>query len=107
MRRLLILTAALAVAAALGASVSASASGGTVAVKDNRFAPKSITIHKGGTLTWKWRGRNLHNVTGPGFHSKDQSNGTYRHTFRKKGTFTIVCTLHLQSSNMKMTVKVV
>src|SRR3954454_23086339 len=34
----------------------------TVSVKDNFFSPASITVSRGTTITWAWRGINLHNV---------------------------------------------
>lgn len=78
----------------------------TVTLKNIAFKPKVVTIARGGTVTWVWRDGNIpHNVKGPGFKSKTQSKGTYRHTFKRKGTFTVVCTLHLPG--MKMKVKVV
>jgi plastocyanin len=97
-------------AAVLAAAFASTAFGATktVAVKDNFFSPKSISISKGTKVTWKWRGTAFHNVTvkkGPQkFHSKTISSGSYSHTFKTAGTYTLVCTVHLP--NMKMTVKV-
>ncbi len=33
-----------------------------IAVKDNRFSPKTLTIKKGTKLDWVWKGDNPHNV---------------------------------------------
>ena len=104
MRRLI---ATLCAAGLLGAiSAPALGSGNTVGVSGYKFTPKTIHIGKGQTVTWKWKASNddLHNVTFHGFHSKSQKTGTFRHTFRKKGTFTYVCTFHVHSHGMRGTV---
>ena len=93
-------------AVGLLAAISAPAlgSGGTtVGVSGYKFTPKTIHIKKGQTITWKWKSTNddLHNVTFKGFHSKSQKTGRFRHTFRKKGTYTYECTFHAQSKGMK------
>jgi plastocyanin len=82
-------------------------SGKTVRVGDNYYGPKSLTVGRGTKVTWKWVGVLKHNVvvhTGPSaFSSKTQVRGTYSHTFTKKGTYRLVCTIH---PSMKMTVVV-
>jgi len=104
------LLAALALSAALIglSSVSAFASSShTVGVRDNRFSPKSLTIHKGAKVTWKWHGTKFHNVTverGPSkFHSKTQVRGMFTHVFEKTGTYLLHCTIH---RHMTMTIVV-
>src|SRR5436190_5293011 len=58
------LLAALAVVAACGAvAVPALAATRTVTLGDNFFRPKSLTVRKGATVRWVWRGKVLHNVT--------------------------------------------
>jgi plastocyanin len=98
--------AALVVSAAL--AVSAFAATKTVAVKDNVFAPKSVSVRKGTTVKWVWRGDAPHNVTvtsGPvKFHSRTQTKGTYSKKLTKKGTYKFVCTIH--APRMVMTIKV-
>jgi plastocyanin len=111
-----ILMTLLAVAALAAASLAVAASGGAVPLKGtktvkltsaNRFSPKTVTIRKGSTVKWVWSG-GFHNVRGKGFKSKTTSTRgtTYRHTYRKTGSFTVVCTIH-QAIGMKMKVKVV
>ena len=82
-------------------------SGKTVRVGDNYYGPKSLTVGRGTKVTWKWVGVLRHNVvvhTGPAaFNSKTQVRGTFAHTFTKKGTYQLVCTIH---RSMKMTVVV-
>ena len=102
--RLILLLTVLIVAVS---AVSALASGKTVKVGDNYYGPKSLTVGRGTRVTWKWVGVLRHNVvvhTGPAaFNSKTQVRGTFAHTFTKKGTYQLVCTVH---PSMKMTVVV-
>lgn len=74
----------------LGSSVE----GPTVAVRDYEFEPDNLTVEAGGSVTWVWDGRALHNVTGEGFQSDDQDSGTFRHTFEQPGTYSYNCTIH-------------
>jgi plastocyanin len=71
-----------------------SVEGPAVAVRDYNFEPATITVEAGATVTWLWEGRAPHNVVGRGFESKDQSSGTFRHTFEQVGTYTYECTVH-------------
>jgi plastocyanin len=109
MKKLIAAAAAAAVAAGALAVPSFSASTTKrVSVKDNVFGPKSVTIRKGQKVKWTWKGSAPHNVTvtkGPvKFHSKTKTSGTFTKKFKKKGKYTILCTVHAPS--MKMTVRV-
>lgn len=108
MRKLPALITVVAVAAALGAAV-ALARTKSVGMGDNYFFNGSVTIKKGDSVHWHWsKTQNLHNVVskkGVRFHSKTGHSGNFTYTFRKKGTFTIICTKH--PSVMRMKVKVV
>ncbi|MEJ7783886.1 MAG: plastocyanin/azurin family copper-binding protein [Solirubrobacteraceae bacterium] len=85
----------LAVAAvALGFAVPALAANKTVRVADDVFKASIVTINKGNTVTWNWVGNSPHNVKFASFGSALKVNGTYRHTFRKRGTFRYRCTIH-------------
>jgi plastocyanin len=79
-----------------------------VQLADNVFKPRTVTIKKGAKIKFTWTGKAPHNVTvskGPvKFHSSTKSKGTFTKKFTKKGTYTIICTIHAPS--MKMTVKV-
>lgn len=70
----------------------------TVHVRDNVFAPSSLSVAKGTTVRWVNDGANRHNVTpavGSAFGSGDLRPGTsYVHTFREGGSFAYYCTLH-------------
>ena len=94
-------------AAALAAAPSLAAERG-VAVKDDFFKPNAVTILKGTRVVWTWRGEGRHNVVaaqGPSeFRSIIKREGTYGHTFKRTGTWQIVCTVH-SGMNMKVVVK--
>lgn len=66
----------------------------TVKVADDVFQAKSVTVARGGTVTWRWVGKKSHDVVGPGFKSKLQKTGTFSRRFTKKGTIRYACTLH-------------
>jgi plastocyanin len=68
---------------------------GIVEVKDNFFSPKTINVHTGDTVTWRWVGSVDHNVQGANIQSPTQGKGTtFTHTFDKAGDVDYVCTLH-------------
>jgi plastocyanin len=96
------------VAAGAIAVPALAASSKSVQVKDNKFVATKITVRKGTTVKWTWKGQAPHNVTvtkGPKkFHSKTQVKGSFSEKLTKAGTYTIVCTIH--APGMKMTIKV-
>jgi plastocyanin len=104
-----ILVAIAGVALVAASAIPAFGSTRTVAVRDTFFKPKTISIAKGTTMKWVWRGTLPHNVTvkkGPArFHSRTVTKGSFSHTFTRKGRYTIVCTIH-QALGMKMVVNV-
>ena len=79
-----------------------------VRVKDDKFSARSLTIAKGTTVRWVWKGHSRHNVTvvsGPrSFRSATKRSGTFSHRFTKRGTYRLLCTVH--APKMKMTVTV-
>jgi plastocyanin len=103
---------AVAAAAALGTAVVAPSLGATstkiVSIKDDFFSPKKFTIAKGTTVKWVWKGKEGHNVAvanGPSnFRFGTRKKGSKTHTFTKRGTYSIVCTIH--APDMHMTIKV-
>jgi plastocyanin len=101
MKKILASIGVTAVAAAL--AVPAFAAGPTVKVGDDYFKAKTVRIKPGQTVKWTWVGSDSHNVRFRGFGSRLQNDGTYRHTFKRKGTFRYVCTLHADKG-MKGTV---
>ncbi|WP_205699214.1 plastocyanin/azurin family copper-binding protein [Conexibacter sp. SYSU D00693] len=110
LRRPAALTAlALAGVAVVVAGPAGAAGTKTVAVKDDLFAPKSLTVSKGTKVRWTWQGEAPHNVVVDGgpqrFSSKTQTSGSYTRTLTRKGTYRIVCTLH-EDEGMRMTLRV-
>jgi plastocyanin len=107
MKKLVAAGAATAIAAG-ALSIPAFAATKTVQVKDNVFAPTSITVARGTTVNWVWKGKAPHNVKvtkGPAkFASTTQTKGTFSKKLTKTGTYSILCTIH--APNMKMTVNV-
>jgi plastocyanin len=109
-----ILSAAAVTAAAvsitvLAASGSQAAGTTTVAVKDFAFSPKTVTVRRGSTVTFVWKGKAQHDVTvisGPTrFHSPTQASGRWTtKRLTRKGTYRIECSIH--SMVMRMTLKV-
>ena len=93
-----------------GRSTIASRSGGhaiaaakTVSLKDDFFSPRSVTIRRGGSVRWVWRGQNDHNVVfrkAPSGASKKsarrvRTRGSFTRSFGKSGTYRYVCTVHV------------
>ena len=69
-----------------------------------------VTVSKGTTVRWRFIGDSPHTVTvsrGPAkFNSGVKSSGTYSKKLRKRGTYTIYCTIHGASDQkMKLVVK--
>ena len=104
-RPALALVAALGIAAAAATGAAAPADGATrtVRVGDNYFSPNSATVRRGALVRFRWVGRRPHNVTGPGFASRTQTNGSYSRRFNSRRSYRLVCTLH---SGMEMRVRV-
>ena len=80
--------------AVLAVAAPALGAGASVRVADDVFKSSTVRIHKGQTVTWRWTGKHPHNVKFHGFASHVQVNGTFRHRFRKRGTFRYVCSIH-------------
>jgi plastocyanin len=101
--------AAISLAAGAAALPATGASTRTVKVKDDIFGPKKMTISKGAKVVWVWRGQEKHNVSvvsGPAkFRFGTRRKGKRSHTFKKRGTYRLVCTIHAPDMNMKIVVK--
>jgi plastocyanin len=110
MRKLL---AALLVAA-LSAILATQALAATRSVKvaDDYFVRKgsvpTVTVSKGTKVTWRFSGKDMHNVAvtkGPvKFRSSFKTSGTYSKRVTRTGTYTIVCTIHQPDMVMKLRV---
>jgi plastocyanin len=109
MRKLLVAVLIVAVPTVLAAQALAASR--SVKIGDDYFVREgstpTVTVHKGTRVTWRWTGRDLHNIAvikGPvKFRSSYKRSGTYSRTMRRAGTYTIVCTVH---SGMKMRLRV-
>ena len=86
----------------------------SVKVGDDYYVRSSgvpkVTVSKGTTVRWRFAGDTPHTVTvskGPAkFNSGVKSSGTYSKKIRKRGTYTIYCTIHGASDQkMKLVVK--
>ena len=109
MRKLLVATLIAAASAVL--ATQAFAATRSVKVADDYFVRKgsvpTVTVKKGTKVTWRWAGKEMHNVTvtkGPvKFHSSYKDSGSFSKKLRRAGRYTIVCTIH---SGMKMKLRV-
>ncbi len=78
-------------------ATSAPVAGDQVSIDNFAFAPATLTIRAGGTVTWTNRDEEPHTVAaGDGsFHSPGMGTGsTYSRTFATPGTFDYVCSIH-------------
>lgn len=82
------------------ASVTAPAapvSGNQVNIDGFAFAPATLTVTAGTTVTWTNRDEEPHTVAASdgSFHSPGMGTGaTFTHTFADPGTFDYVCSIH-------------
>lgn len=105
-KRALALLAAGGLGAAVGVTaIPALAATKTVRVEDDFFAPKTLTVKRGDTLKFVWRGDAPHNVKGGQLNSgAPKTEGTYRKRVTRRGTFRVVCVVHPKMT-MRLTVK--
>lgn len=85
-----------------------------VSMQNIAFDPESVTVAKGGTVTWTNNESVGHDVTktggpGPDFRSGEPGGmgqgDTYEQTFRKAGKVEYVCTVHQGTMKGTITVK--
>jgi plastocyanin len=91
------LVAVSALALALAAPASAGESG--VTIGDDFFKETTVQIQPGDSVKWSWTGSDTHTVTANAgqtekFASKEQSSGSFSHTFAKAGRFSYHCEIH-------------
>jgi plastocyanin len=100
------------VIALLAAAAPAAAATRNVKIGDDYYvrpgSPPTVTVAKGATVKWNWRGSRQHNVVvqkGPvSFQSALKRSGSYRKKMKRRGTYKIVCSIH--QPDMAMTLKV-
>jgi plastocyanin len=111
MRKLLV-AALIAAMSALLASQALAATR-TIVIGDDYYvrkgSPPTVTVKRGTKVTWRWAGRDMHDVRvtkGPvKFRSSLKDSGRYSRTLNRTGTYKIVCGIH--QPDMRMTLKVV
>jgi plastocyanin len=94
MRKLLVVVSVAAVAVTAFAVVPAQSATRGVSVKDNFFSPRTLTVSRGTTVKWTWRGRAPHNVTFRTRRSSTKRSGTYSVRFTRSGRLSYRCTIH-------------
>jgi plastocyanin len=75
----------------------AAATGDQVSIDNFAFAPATLTVKAGATVTWTNRDEEPHTVAASdgSFHSPGMGTGaTYSHTFGTAGKFDYVCSIH-------------
>jgi len=76
---------------------TAPVTGDQVSIDNFAFAPATLTVKVGGTVTWTNRDEEPHTVAANdgSFHSPGMGTGaTFSHTFPTAGTFDYVCSIH-------------
>jgi plastocyanin len=76
---------------------AAPVSGDQVTIDGFAFAPATLTVKAGSTVTWTNRDEEPHTVAASdgAFHSPGMGTGaTFTHTFPAAGTFDYVCSIH-------------
>ena len=87
---------------AISGPVAGASATRTILVKDNFFSPRSITVSRGTTLRFVWRGRGVHNVAlGRRVLISNRRSGTG--AVRVSSPVTLICTIH---SGQKLAVRV-
>jgi plastocyanin len=84
-----------------------------VKVGDDYFvrssSPPTVTVNKGTTVKWNWRGSRQHNVTVQGgprhFQSALKRSGSFKRKLTVRGTYRIVCSIHAPDMRMKLVVR--
>ena len=67
----------------------------TVSIRDFSFAPRTVTISPGDSVTWRNTGDEPHTATGSGFDTGTLNSGqSGSHTFNSAGNFSYKCTPH-------------
>ncbi|MEB3982981.1 cupredoxin family copper-binding protein [Mycobacterium sp. 663a-19] len=84
-------------ASAPGTGSPAAVAGDQVSIDNFAFAPATLTVKAGSTVTWTNRDEEPHTVAASdgSFHSPGMGTGaTFSHTFPTAGTFDYVCSIH-------------
>ena len=101
------------IAALLVAAAPAAAATRNVKIGDDYYvragSPPTVTVYRGTTVRWNWRGNRQHNVvaqSGPSsFQSALKRSGSYSRKMRRVGTYRIVCSIHQPDMAMRLRVR--
>ena len=103
--------AALSVVIALVLAQVAFAATTEVKIKDNFFKPERVEIAKDDKVLWRFKGSEVHNVAIRKLDSRKiavrsdfKTSGKYTHTFRKAGTWKVLCETHPRKMRMQVVV---
>jgi len=69
-------------------------SAATVALRNLKFDPASVSIKKGQEVEWLWQDALPHNITSATFKSDTKTSGSFKYTFATAGNFDYQCTIH-------------
>lgn len=80
-------------------AAAAPVTGDAVAIKNFAFAPATLKVKVGTTVTWTNQDTDAHTVTstgsgGPLRSAALNTHATYSYTFTKPGTYSYLCTIH-------------
>jgi plastocyanin len=82
--------------AALAVLASVAPGPAEVAVVDNAFRPRTLTVKRHRAVTWRWSGRRRHDVwfeAGPA-RCRPRLSGRCTRRFRRVGRYDYFCTFH-------------
>lgn len=82
----------------------------TVALKDDFFAPKVLTVKKGQSVKFVWRGKSMHNIIASKSGRRvwsigTQVKGSATKRFTTRGTYKLLCSIHAPGMKMTITVR--
>lgn len=60
----------------------------------NDFSPDAVVMPVGTTVTWRFDGTVVHDITGDGWGTPARNEGVFSHTFDEPGVYDYRCTLH-------------
>jgi plastocyanin len=97
----------------LAAAAPATAATRNVKIGDDYFvragSPPTVSVSKGTTVRWNWRGTHPHNVLvrkdPVSFQSAVKRSGSFQRKMRRRGTYKIVCSIHAPDMAMTLRVK--
>jgi plastocyanin len=81
-----------------------------VVIRDNRFSVRNLLLRRGATVSWDFKGSDLHDVTvasGPrGFSSPHQTlGGKFSQKLSTPGTYRLFCSLHPVAMTQRIVVR--